>query len=674
MSLAVDLPIFYSISCFLLAFLYAYYLYKKEKIIKNKLLLRILFLLRFIVIFLISFLLLNPLIKSFEENTENPVVIIAQDISSSIKEKTSQFLIRISEEFPEFDVYAFSFSSDVELGFSEINNGTSTNFYKLFNEIKARFVNRNISAFIIATDGLYNEGENLLYHNIPYPVYPIALGDTNVKKDVKILRIQKNDIAFLGNRFPVEVSISMQEAINENITLSLLNDSQKLFSKQLTVRDNDDYRKIKILIEASDVGLQKYDVQLSSLIGEENIRNNNYTFYVDVVESRYNILILNGVSHPDLSAYKSVLESNKNYKLDIYREDEFVIDNLDSYQLVVLFGVYDEKEKEIIKKLSSSSASLLVFQLSARDIDSELFPNIKFSMHEGIEKVAPAFNNDFTKFTLSSDFLDFISQAPPLDVFSGRYTLSDDCELVLYQKIGEYITDRPIMFFSDYNDRRIGYITAQGFWKWRIYDYLDSQTNDILDELFGKITQYLLIQEDKNRFRLDYENQIIEGDNVCFDAVLFNESFEMVTNKDIQMNITNQEGDQYRFDFSKYNNRYFLDIGVLDVGKYYFMTKVKGSSFKKEGFFEVQPIQLEQLYTVADHKLLLSLAERSGGQVFDIANIDQLVSKINSQDNYHKKIFLKEKILGLINIPWILLSLLLLIFFEWFIRKYNGLV
>ena len=70
---------------------------------------------------------------------------------------------------------------------------------------------------------------------------------------------------------------------------------------------------------------------------------------------------------------------------------------------------------------------------------------------------------------------------------------------------------------------------------------------------------------------------------------------------------------------------------MLDIGKYYFMTKVKGSSFKKEGFFEVQPIQLEQLYTVADHKLLLSLAERSGGQVFDIANIDQLVSKINNK-------------------------------------------
>jgi len=220
----------------------------------------------------------------------------------------------------------------------------------------------------------------------------------------------------------------------------------------------------------------------------------------------------------------------------------------------------------------------------------------------------------------------------------------------------------------------MAYITAEGFWKWKLYDYSHNNSNETFDELFEKLTQYLVLQEDKSRFRIDYRKQFTEDENIYLDALLFNESFEMVTDKDIEISISNEKGSKYNFEFSKHNNSYLLDAGKLEIGKYSFIAKVKGTSLNKTGGFEVKVIQLEQLNAIADHKLLLALAKASGGAVFNKDNVNELITKVkNNKDNY-KIIHTKEKLEGIINIPWILLSLLSLISTEWFARKYNGLL
>ena len=45
---------------------------------------------------------------------------------------------------------------------------------------------------------------------IPAPLHTIALGDTTLQKDIRILRLLHNDVAGLGNRFPVEIELGAQ--------------------------------------------------------------------------------------------------------------------------------------------------------------------------------------------------------------------------------------------------------------------------------------------------------------------------------------------------------------------------------------------------------------------------------------------------------------------------------
>jgi hypothetical protein len=94
----------------------------------------------------------------------------------------------------------------------------------------------------------------------------------------------------------------------------------------------------------------------------------------------------------------------------------------------------------------------------------------------------------------------------------------------------------------------------------------------------------------------------------------------------------------------------------------------------KKGSFDVKAIQLEQLHTVANHKLLYQLANTSGGALFYPNQTAEIVAAIKQSKNNHYRISVEERLKGIINIPWILLSLLFLISLEWFLRKYNGLI
>ena len=140
------------------------------------------------------------------------------------------------------------------------------------------------------------------------------------------------------------------------------------------------------------------------------------------------------------------------------------------------------------------------------------------------------------------------------------------------------------------------------------------------------------------------------------------------------MEIKNEYGKEFDFQFSKVNQGYFLDIGILENGHYSFVSKVVGTSVVKSGVFDVKKLQLEQMNLVANHGLLFKISELSNGKLFYRNEIDLLSEELNKSSKNQKLIHSKEKLTSLINIPLILLSLLLLISTEWFVRKYNGLI
>ena len=341
---------------------------------------------------------------------------------------------------------------------------------------------------------------------------------------------------------------------------------------------------------------------------------------------------------------------------------------IEKYQLAVIFGV-----KNIPVSILRSDISLIVFNANnSHYID--LNSSFRFNEKGGVDEVNVYRNKNFTKFFFSAELLKLISDAPPLFSSFGKYNLDGSIESVLNQKMGLVESNNPVIIIQDLESRRVSFVLTKGWWRWKFYDYSVNNNNNAFDELFLKLSQYLILKEDKSLFRLEYEKQYEENNEVIFRAELYNESYDLVNNKEVNLKLFDEREREYNFQFSKDNNQLILEMRDLEAGSYNFIASVEGSNLIKKGSFDVKKIQLEQFGLAANHQVLENMALLSGGQVFYLNNIQNLIEVIKKSKYNQKIIHYKEKLEGLINITWFLVILLVLISIEWFFRKYNGLI
>ncbi len=661
-----ELPFIYIVFCIILGLAYAYFLYNKEKGISPNKLIWTLFIFRSLLISTLVFLLMEPIIKTYVNIIEQSIVIIVKDNSESINEDVDSKLQFLNDNLEDLEVHKYSFSDKIVEGIVKDNNGLKTNYSNLFYELNNKYQNRNVSAIVLASDGCYNTGVNPEFITYDFPVYPIAFGDTNIYKDISIDNVLINEISFLGNTFPLEISLASKLIDSAESRLTIWNQSKKVHDQIIKFSDLDDYKTFIVQLTAENIGLQTYTIKLEGLQGEKNLSNNMFKVYIDIIDSRYNILILKEGNHPDLSAFKSVLDKNKNYNIEVKGINETVL--LDKYQLVVLFSA-----EKIPSDLIKSDVPLIIFD-AKQDHYSAMQTNLNFIAKGGVEDITISIHDNFRKFTFSPDLSLLISSAPPLNSLFGEYRNTGAIDNVLNQKVGNYISNKPVIFLEESNSRKLAFITAEGWWRWKLFDFSINQNNEAFDELFSKLSQYLLLQEDKSRFRIDFDKKVDENSEIIMRASLYNDSYELVNNKELELRVYDYDNNEYVFQFTKKGDQYIVNAGILESGTYTFIAKVKDSDFIKKGIFDVKKLQLERIGLVANHQNLKKIALLSSGKLFYPNNLESLINALHKSERNKKSLHSTEKIDSLINIPWILLSLLVLISTEWIARRYSGLV
>ena len=213
---------------------------------------------RFLVLFCISFLLLSPVIKYLQLYFDNPIIIVAQDKSESIGLVNNMGANTPVEYIKQFDNFSKKLSKEYEIKlftFGEKLSDTLTYEYdeketdisELFKEINSRFVNYNIGALVLATDGIYNKGLSPVYaaRDFAFPVYTIALGDTARKRDLILKNAFSNRIAFLNDYFPVEVLFSSFGYKNQSATVKILNKGNVVTKELVNITDEDFSKQLK---------------------------------------------------------------------------------------------------------------------------------------------------------------------------------------------------------------------------------------------------------------------------------------------------------------------------------------------------------------------------------------------------------------------------------------------
>lgn len=695
MSLLTQYPLWLAIFAVLLGVGYALFLYfRNENVVFEKRSRIVMASLRGVAMTLVAFLLLAPMIKMIRKVTDKPVIILAIDNSESVKMgKDSAYYLsdyqnqvqQLANELGKnYEVNACLLGDENNyVDYQEIKadfSDKSTNLSALFDDINLLYANRNVGAVVMLTDGIYNIGSNPYYaaQKVAFPVYTVGLGSDEQAKDLFIADIVHNKEVLKGNRAPVEVKVRAGKLSGNSAKLTVSDESGEVFSKTLQISGNQYFETVSFLVDANKTGLLKYKIDLDELDGEVTYKNNHAQLFIRVIESKDKIAIVYDAPHPDVAAIRSALELSDNYDVTVVPIQDFK-DKPSDYGLIILHQLPSKKNpaSSLLSQIRQSGVSSLYIIGTQTDLNAfnGLNTGLQITQSKNMTNNATAaYNSNFMLFSFSEETQELLPTLPPLQTPFGTYKAAVSSNLFMTQKISGVETKYPLFLFNDVNGSKIGVISGTGLWSWKVYDFVNTQNHDAFNEIVNKTALFLVAKNDKSPFRVRHNAVFAENAPVEFSAELYNESHELVNTPDVKLTIKGSGDTTYDAQFSKQNNAYYLNMGELPVGTYTWTAKTQlgNKSYEKSGTFSVQEIFVETANLVADFDLLKSIAKTTDGKFFARNEIEKVAKEIKANDNikpiasYHKKYSM------LLNSPWYLAAIVLLLGIEWFLRKWHG--
>ncbi len=659
----IDYPWYYLLFCLLAGLLYAGALYLWGRKSFSKRLQWWLAGLRFLAVSAIAFLLLAPLAKQTLNERQKPLVVIAQDVSQSMGADTAVAIPVESTE--KYDVVAESFG------------GTTTDIASVLTGLSSRYQGRDIGAVILATDGIYNRGENpaTVAERLSFPVFTVALGDTTPRHDAALTALHYNKIAFSGNTFPIEVTVTSTLLAGRSAQLSVLDAHGKTLAREAIKYDNNRFSStVSLSIPAKEPGLQRFTLSLSTVPEEAQADNNSMAFYVDIIDSRRKVAIIGNAPHPDLAALKHAVESNTNYQAEVLLASDLQTSKYNlqdsAYSLAILHNLPSSSNYQL-KKVEN----LPVLYIIGTQTDLARFN----SLHTGLEIVAKAkklnevtaiYNNGFSLFSLEADDAAAIEQLPPLTAPFGESHVGTGVQMLFSARLGNIDSRQPLVAATAQGGLRRAFIWGEGLWRWRLNDFLAAGSHDRFDRLISQLVNFTAMSASRDRFIVEAERLYSDNDVISLSAQLYNDAYEPFNAPEATLTL---KGDTMNADytFSRNGNGYLLSLGRLPEGIYHYSARVNydGETLVANGAFAVEALHLEQMNLVADHTLLNTISTITGGKML---HADELSTLNDQLASLKPIIYTHTRFSELLALPWVLALLLLLLTAEWFLRKYNG--
>lgn len=635
--------------------------------------------LRFISIFGLLLLLINPVVSrnSFEtQKTPLPIVI---DNSGSVEDlkagKTARDLFKkLSSNAAlqeKFDVQGYQFDNEFSLAENPDFKGTQTNIEEVAKNLKS--INRNKSfPTILITDGNQTSGNDYVYSFDPNnKVYPLILGDTTTFLDLKVSRLNVNKYAFHKNKFPVEVFL--QYSGNKSITanFSISQGNSVLDRQSVSFSSTKKSAVLNVLLPANNVGLQVFKASVTSKEAEKNTYNNNKNFAVEVIDQKTEVAIVSSLNHPDLGALKRSIESNAQRKVTIVKPGD--LKSLQDYNILILYQP-DASFRPVFESNKAAHINTFIITGSTTDFNflNQQQDALAFRMSSQGEDYLADFNTQFNLFALDNiGFENF----PPLQHPFGSVKTNANVNVLLSSRIRNIATNAPLLAFSENRGIRTAFLLGENIWKWRLQSHIDNRSFEKFDIFMDKTIQYLASDNKRKSLVVNHETFYNSGDAIEITAQYFNKNYEFDEKARLTISVTNKETRQSkRYDLLKSTNSFKANLDGLPAGKYNFSVKELNSNTVYNGYFEILDFNIEKQFVNPDVSKLKQLAAQTNGQSFMPDQTETLIRKLLDNQDYKavQKTVTKKTPL----IDWIGLLVLIAVSLsaEWFVRKYNGML
>ncbi|MDQ1088497.1 VWA domain-containing protein [Siphonobacter sp. SORGH_AS_1065] len=640
--------------------------------------------LRFVVVSTLCLLLLNVLLRQTEVSIEKKTVVLALDNSASVGklgENLKAGLKKLSESLQDKG-YTVALQTLRETPVSTLDSvqftQKSTDLSGLLSHVKTNLEGRNVTDVVLLSDGIINRGASPTFNSYPFPIHALAVGDTTPKRDVNLKSLSANQIAYLGNQFPLQADVVADGYAGKTATVLLRKGGQTLSQQTVRFDKENALATVNFTTQASAKGIQHLTVEVLPLPGEFNTRNNRKDVYIEVIDGRQKILVVASAPHPDIKAIRSIIEKNDNFEFDfqIVNPSSPAQPSDKKYDLIIFHQQPDafNSAGPYIKRLLDTGVP--AFWIVASQTGTTPLNNAQQiaqiqSQPGQVDKVTGFYNRNFTRLNLNPETMELLRRLPPMTVPFGEVKPLANSEVVLYQKKNNIETTKPLLVLNT-GAKRGAILLGEGLWEWRLEEYRLTEKQEAVDDLFTKIIQFLSAKDDKRKLRVyPTQHQFQIEDRVSLETEIYNDLYERIYGPEVALSVTDEKGQTRKYTYVSSASRFEISNLPVGVYKYTATAKVLGKDETASGEFIIRDEQLELANTTADYNGLRQLSQQTGGQFFTASQLDNLEKALVSRD-LPDKLTSTEDLREPINLRWIFFILITLLALEWGVRKYLG--
>ena len=640
---------------------------------------------RIIIFFILSIMLLNPIITFSGKKEKKLDWAIFIDNSASIKyhQTPSINTVQLGIESlvnklveKNISYHLYQFADDIQKVNSPklIGNGVTTNIGIIPETIKQ--VENQIAGAVIISDGLITEGKNPIkdFQQFNFPIHTIGIGEGSELVDVTIESIDVPTVVLKSEWVNVNIIIQSVGNIGDRLSVSLYNNRELQGSKHIRHMGMESKKEVNFRFRPKEIGKQQYEVRISSVEDEIDIQNNRQKFSLLVLKDRYKVALLTGSPNKNTSVLKQKLKNNPRVELDHFiritetRFQPAIKTFWESPYELIIFDNYP------IKPLSSNFVRILGKKLLSNQ--SALFlilgPNQTIVSFNGITSILGVVTEDSTiesnrfYWEFVDEQIDVGGNFPPLKqniLITGKQVSSDTLA----------VTEQgwPLWLRNQNGTIRTMIWTSPELNTLYFHDQKLSQEGSF-SVIWNQSISWLLKSggEHENFFRLN-KNRYQQGEMV---QVTGTQPFEKTQDKteNIIINVTHGSTDIITRDilYNIEEQRWLGEFRAPGPGEYNYSIQL-GSNQEpiQTGTFQILESQIELNQVYLNKKLLATISNSTNGQFFVWDSRDSLFSEINPKVRRE----FKAEIIKFNESRVLLIIMILLLCVEWFIRRNRGL-
>ncbi len=557
------------------------------------------------------------------------------------------------------------------------------------------------AAILLFSDGNYNIGDNpvRIAKELDIPIFSVAVGDTAKKSDILITRILSNDITYKDNMTSCLVTFKGIGFGDKKIWIKLKKNGNVIDSKTVTVPLNNMESTVTFDFKLNNTGINKLTVEAEHFENELTSENNIREFYINVLESKIQIILLASSPSPDLAFFKRLLLADEDTELIVRthkQSDEFYegrFPDQTAFDACNLLIMLDFPSNSIPTYLWQRVQSVIVNKqkpfmfFAGRNFDIDRINSLENFMPCTIERklIIEAESPVIHRENESHPLLMFDNNIPSWNSLPPVFPACTVSKIKTYDKIlcettkeiysgGSSFTRYPLLIVHQAgNDKSIVFL-GYGFYRWDLVMWGIGETNELLKGFVGNAIRWLSVRGENDRIILKTNKyNYRSGEKVFFSVQVYNQVYEPLSDAVVKLNISTPHSTDEIHIKEMGDGRYTAEKKFFVPGTY----KISSEVFKNntllgrdEEEFSVDNFNPEFINTQANFDILKNISSVSGGKFLNTANFDSFDQFIQ----YETKQIEISKEVEFFQSPWILALIIFFLSIDWFLRKRNGML